>query len=593
MRFGIRTKLFFATVTLVLGVGVASGIYLENQVQRTTHLNSQAELHRYGNVVKGLLESASTPLAELHAENDISELFSEIIQPLAGILNARITVTGSDGAIVAASKNNTIAVDHECSPRAEAEANHGVHIAIPFSYRKQTTQSETHTGLICIDADDGGNFSGIVHSSVPLLPAAFLGLLIAVLMSALASHFLSRTLRTLADSARAIAFGDADARIDVQSSDEIGKLAGSVNRMADDIERTVAALATERARFKAVLEGMNEAVLALDQDFRISLCNTAAQHLLGIEHISLGTPLVELIRTPDIHELFAHGDTNSSCEFELPSSPPKRVLARITHSHNEGLICVLHDVTSIRQLETVRRDFVANVSHELRTPVSIIRANAETLLDGAMSDPIHGQRLLEALHRNAERLSRLVADLLDLSRLEASSYRMDPIALTVHTAVQRAVGAIERTAQAKRTSLEVDIDPDLNVYADEKALDQILVNYLDNAIKYTPPGGHISLLAHSVNEQVSIHVIDNGPGIAPQNRTRIFERFYRVDPGRSRDMGGTGLGLSIVKHLADALGGEAGMTPVDPQGSDFWITLPLAKADALTRESEKTPQLPQ
>jgi two-component system phosphate regulon sensor histidine kinase PhoR len=236
----------------------------------------------------------------------------------------------------------------------------------------------------------------------------------------------------------------------------------------------------------------------------------------------------------------------------------------------------MHDVTDIRRLETVRRDFVANVSHELRTPVSIIRANSETLLDGAMSDPAYGPLLLEALHRNAERLSRLVDDLLDLARLEADRYQLESDEVSVQGAVRKAVDAVERAAQAKDIRVDIDLDPALRVRADEKALDQILVNYLDNAVKYTLAGGTIRVWAQARASQVRIDVTDDGPGIAPQHRQRIFERFYRIDPGRSRNMGGTGLGLSIVKHLADAQGGDAGMEPARPRGSTFWVSLPGA-----------------
>jgi two-component system phosphate regulon sensor histidine kinase PhoR len=237
----------------------------------------------------------------------------------------------------------------------------------------------------------------------------------------------------------------------------------------------------------------------------------------------------------------------------------------------------MHDVTDLRRLETVRRDFVANVSHELRTPVTIIRANAETLLDGAMSDPAHGPRLLEALHRNAERLSNIIADLLDLSRLESGHRPMERKPVVVADATLRALETVERGAREKGLEVVSSVDPGVRVRADGNALEQILINYLDNAIKYTPGGGRVEVSAQTAGDRVRVVVSDNGPGIPPHLRDRVFERFFRVDPGRSRDMGGTGLGLSIVKHLAEAMDGEAGVEPAKPQGSRFWIELPAAR----------------
>jgi two-component system phosphate regulon sensor histidine kinase PhoR len=219
---------------------------------------------------------------------------------------------------------------------------------------------------------------------------------------------------------------------------------------------------------------------------------------------------------------------------------------------------------------------VANVSHELRTPVSIIRANAETLLDGAVDDPVHARPLLEAAHRNAERLSHIIADLLDLSRLEAGRYEIHRAAVPAAEVAGRAIDAVGRAASERGTAIRDEVPAALAVQADDKALEQVLVNYLENAVKYTPPGGQIRVAARKTGDRVRIEVCDNGPGIDARHRARVFERFYRVDPGRSRDMGGTGLGLSIVKHMAEAMGGAVGVDPVEPHGSAFWIELQAA-----------------
>ena len=580
MTLGIRSKLFLVLVALLLGVGLIASVYLAQQMQARVAQHAEQELWRHAEVARVIAEAhTGAPPAELEA----------VAQRLADALDAHDAIIAPGGRALFDSRHTAEPVDvhdgdsappevaaalaggrgmaRRYSPGLDAEM---LHVALPFAHaggRGVVRVSRLTTDV----AAPLGSLRG------RWLAAGLAGVIGIVLVSWIAAHLLSRTLRALLAGAHALAGGN---RIDVVGSDEIAGLAGSINRMAEDIETTASALATERARFQAVLEGMSEAVITLDNERRVTRFNAAAARLLdfdGSEGEPLGQPLIELVRTPAIHRLLAEPRSPGASELELPGPPPRRVLAQVTPSRQgSDFIVVMHDVTDIRQLETVRRDFVANVSHELRTPVSIIRANSETLLDGAMSDPVYGPALLEALHRNAERLSRLIDDLLDLARLEADRYQLESDEVSVQAAVRKAVDAVERVAQAKDIRVDVDVDPALRVRADEKALDQILVNYLDHAVKYTLAGGTIRVSAQARAHAVRIDVTDDGPGIAPQHRKRIFERFYRIDPGRSRNMGGTGLGLSIVKHLADAQGGDAGMEPARPRGSRFWVSLPEA-----------------
>jgi two-component system phosphate regulon sensor histidine kinase PhoR len=581
MKLGIRIKLFLISVVLLLGIGVICGLYLRQQMRDGLEERAERELWRHAEVVRMLAETraGALPPAELQ----------DMALRLADTLGTHVAILAPGGRILCDSGHALTPDGHQegyraqpeiaaafagqrgrarrYSPAFEAEM---LHLALPFAHAGGR-------GVVRVSVPAADMTTELARLRGPLVIAALLGLGAAVLVSWLASGLLLGTLRELVAGARARAGGDASRRIDVGSADEIGGLAGSLNRMADDIAATVTALATERARFKAVLEGMSEAVITLDHERRVILFNSAATELLDLHGDPTGQPFIELVRAPAIHRLLAAPSSAGAGEIELPGPTPRRVLVQVTPSREgSDYIVVMHDVTDIRQLETVRRDFVANVSHELRTPVTIIRANAETLLDGAMNDPVHGQRLLDALYRHAERLSRLVDDLLDLARLEAHRYQLESDEIPVHRAAQKAVDAVERAAQARDIQLAIEVDPALRVRADEKALDQILVNYLDNAVKYTPEGGKVRVSAHRRDGMVRIDVTDNGPGIAPQHRNRIFERFYRVDPGRSRSMGGTGLGLSIVRHLADALDGDAGMEPAQPHGSTFWVSLPGA-----------------
>ena len=265
----------------------------------------------------------------------------------------------------------------------------------------------------------------------------------------------------------------------------------------------------------------------------------------------------------------------SEIEVEVPATR-RRVRARRATQPGGGTVLVMQDVTTVYRLENIRRDFVANVSHELRTPVSVIQANAETLAAGALTDSATAPVLIEAIHRNAERLGDLIEDLLDLSRLEAGQYHVDIEPVAVGAAALRAVEALERVAAQRGTAIEVAVPGELVALADPGALHQVLVNVVTNAIVHTPERSRVAISGRTAGGRVRIEVSDNGPGIPAAQRERVFERFYRIDPGRSRALGGTGLGLSIVKHLVDAMGGKVGVGDNQPRGARFWIELPPA-----------------
>jgi two-component system phosphate regulon sensor histidine kinase PhoR len=368
------------------------------------------------------------------------------------------------------------------------------------------------------------------------------------------------------DTTRRVPIGDAP------PGDEVRELSEWVNFLAEDATKSHHALARERALLAAVADTLNQGVIAVDADHRIELLNDAARKMLGVSSTPVGMPLIEFMRVPQAFELIDSVDA-AQAEVQLPNGP--RTLIRVGRKweDDEGRVLLLEDVTAMRRLETMRRDFVANVSHELRTPIAVIRANAETLLAGAKDDPVMGVKLIDAVHRNSERLARLIADLLDLSRLDAGQYRMDIQPTSLKAISEQSLTAIEPQAAARNVEVKVEIPENLKVKADTKALDQIFVNLIDNAVKYSKPGGHVWIEARPDNDRVRIEIRDDGPGIPEKHRERVFERFYRADPSRAREAGGTGLGLSIVKHLVESMGGEVGVEPNTPNGSIFWLRL--------------------
>jgi len=357
-------------------------------------------------------------------------------------------------------------------------------------------------------------------------------------------------------------------------SGDLRELAEWINKLAEDAQKGRDALAHERTLLASVADGLTQGVIAIDGEHRIEMLNDAARKMLGVQSSLVGEPLLEFVRVPELRDLVNKPD-DAEAELELPNCP--RALVRAARTWGRaGRVLLVEDVTAMRRLETVRRDFVANVSHELRTPVAVIRANAETLLAGAKDDPQIAPKLIDGLHRNAERLARILADLLDLSRLDAGQYRLDVAPVAVRTVTEQSLSAVETQAQKRGVTVEVTVPETISVKADAKALDQILVNLIDNGVKYTRAEGHVWVEAKEIGDDVRIEVRDDGPGIADKHRERVFERFYRADPSRSREAGGTGLGLSIVKHLVESMGGEVGVEPNAPRGSIFWLQLPRA-----------------
>ncbi len=335
---------------------------------------------------------------------------------------------------------------------------------------------------------------------------------------------------------------------------------------------------TGRRELEAILEAMGEGVLVIDRGKRVVLANPAVRRLLTLPPgmPDAGPALADVVRLPSVHALAARALGGQRQSEELLLTDGRPVLVRTAPVEGTGAVLVFHDLEDLRRLEAVRRDFVANVSHELRTPLAAIRGYAETLVHGGLADPARALEFATVIHRHAERLARLIDDLLELSRLEAGRRQLARAPVRLTEVAERALELVRAKAAERRIELAREIPPDLPpVRGDADAVVQVLLNLLDNAVKYSAEGGHVRLsAAPGAAGLVRVAVIDDGPGMEPRHLARVFERFYRVDAGRSREMGGTGLGLAIVKHLAQAMGGAVGVTSEVGKGSTFWFELP-------------------
>ncbi len=345
---------------------------------------------------------------------------------------------------------------------------------------------------------------------------------------------------------------------------------------ATQLERDSAAY--EERVLAAALEGIADGVWITDATGAVVRHNAALRRLLDAGQEVVGKRPLFLVRKGELHEAVLRacaGGASSVLEVVMEGSRP-RVLEVQVASLGGGLpgsAAVFRDVTELKRLERVRQDFVANVSHELRTPIAAILGYAETLQSGALSDTVHGPQMVDIIHRQSERLSELVTDLLELSRLDAGERPLTVGSVAVGDVVARAAEAVEPRASAKHIKITHHVDAGLAARGEAKALEQVLVNLLDNAVKYTPEGGSVELTARHEASRVELSVRDTGLGIEAKHLPRLFERFYRVDRGRSREMGGTGLGLSIVRHLVSAMGGDVRVQSQLGMGSTFTVTL--------------------
>jgi two-component system phosphate regulon sensor histidine kinase PhoR len=534
--------------------------------------------------------------------------------------SARVTVIAPDGRVLADSDEPSSQMDnHATRPEVLQALAKGSGQAVRFSrtvdrdlvYFAQVVPQPGGDRLILRLAIPVGE---IIHSFSrfrrDFLGVALVSLAAAAGIALLWARRITQPLRQMAGFAQAVARGELGHRLPVRSRDELGDLAEALNSMTSGLRETLQRLEAEGRRIRTIMESMAEGLLVIDARGRISLVNPAAEAMLGLKRdAALGQTPLEAVRSHELDELFkaaAQGVGTVSAEVALPY-PRRRILAgtavaiRDAGGTYQGAVLALRDVTQLKRLEEARMEFVVNVSHELRTPLTAIRGYAETLLENGLEDRQEARRFLEIIHRHAERLGRLLNDLLDLSNIELEKAPLSIRPVGVTDATRQAVAMLAPQAERKAVRLATEVPDGLPpVLADRDRLVQILVNIIDNAVKYTPEGGSVTVTARHVDwspgqivdspgrvdelttrpidpgDHVEIAVEDTGMGIAAKDLPRITERFYRVDKARSRDLGGTGLGLAIVKHLVQAHHGSLAIESEPGKGTRVRVILPSA-----------------
>jgi len=585
LKLGVRTRLFLLSFGLIVLSVVAAHTYLSAALDRWLTDRVRGDLRVRLSLVER--EAAEAP----HPAGDLTS-WDRLADDLGRRAAARVTLIDRAGVVLGDSE-----VELSALPRVENHGRRPEVVAALRGGRGESTRLSTTVGqrMLYLARPFGAphGAGGVARVALPLVEvdAALsrlgrlvtigmgLALGLAVLMSSVAAQLASKGARSLTAVARRMAAGDLAARSHATGSDEFAELGRTLNRLAESLEGTLAQLRGERDLLGGVLDGMQEGVLLIGAEGRIDLVNPALREMLLLDAGVTGRSLLEAIRHADLKGLLDRSLREggpASGEIETAGLRPRSLLVRAAPLAGRpgALLAVFVDVTDLKRLESMRRDFVANVSHELRTPIAAVRSAAETLRSGALADREAGQRFLEIIERNAERLERLVEDLMDLTRMESRRYQLDLEPVDLEPLLDRVVELHRDRANARRIALRTSLSAAArSVRADRRALEQVLSNLVDNAVKYSREGAEVTVAAEPDGAMLRIAVSDDGPGIEARHLSRLFERFYRVDAGRSREQGGTGLGLAIVKHLCEAMGGTVDVASQLGKGTTFKVSL--------------------
>ncbi|MHB8992511.1 MAG: ATP-binding protein [Chloroflexota bacterium] len=576
-----RIALTFAAL-MILCVGALS-LYLV-EVGQGSYLGA---LHQG---VEGQAKLVSVAMRPYLLESRSPQEIDALTKGLGRETGVRVTIIDRSGVVLGDSEHDPATMENHGQ---RPEVRTALEIGNGESRRRSATVGYD-TLYVAVPITEGNRVLGIARVALPLSEinqategiarAIGLGGLVAIALAVGLALLIARSVvgpvEELTRAAGRMAEGDLDQRVGVYSRDEVGRLSRVFDLMADRLQSTIKTISSERNTLATVLSTMADGILIVDRKGRVVQTNRAAATLLGAPTPTMeGKTFVEVLRD---HELSAvlerclREATPSSGTAEVgPSRRFLRIVATPLRRGQEGALALLQDLTEIRRMETVRRDFVANVSHELRTPLASLKALVETLEEGAIAEPEVARDFLSKMHVEVDGLAQMVTELLELSRIESSRVALSFEPEELEPLVR---GAADRlAAQADRASLKlsVQLPADLpRVAANRERIQQVLVNLIHNAIKFTPAGGEIVVGALRRGDQVHIWVADTGVGITPDALPRIFERFYKAD--RSRSGGGTGLGLAIARHVVEAHGGRIWAESIEGKGSTFTLSLPVA-----------------
>lgn len=587
MKIKLHWKLtFIFCLAVVLGLSIGY-FYLSAHLKTQLENNLENNLKRQLSLAKDFLE---TYLNERGDVADADTFADRIGKELA----VRVTIITQQGVVVGDTDLNKDEIkdveNHIDRPEVQEAIKKG------FGMSKRFSDTVKKNLLYMAIPFGEGKVSGFIRLAIPLSEielletrlqkiiglALLLVFVLSLILTFLISLIVSKPLTEMAGIAKAMAKGDFSRKPSIYSTDEIGDLAMALSYMSDEIKGNIERIKQEGVKLDAVLSSMFEGIMVVDEKGSILLMNPSLRKQFFVDSAPEKKTPVEAIRNPQVQDIVDKvlKEKQGLISEEITVAHPEEKIFKINGVpiiRNDvlgGAVLVFHNITELRRLERVRQDFVANVSHELRTPISSIKGYAETLLEGAIDDKDNLREFINIIYQDSNRLANLIDDLLDLAKIESGKMKMVFAPLDINPILERCLGVLEKSIKSKRLSISFDIQDNIpKVMADDKRLAQVLLNILDNAVKYTPEGGSIKVSISLKDKLVQVDVSDTGIGIPEKDLPRIFERFYRVDKARSREMGGTGLGLSIVKHIVQAHGGQVWVKSELGQGSTFSFTI--------------------
>jgi len=583
-RPSFQVRFFVAAFSAAVLALAVAGLLFATTMRRQTDARIEATLRDQVRLAAELIarsRPADVPeVAELDDEAD----------RLGQLTAARVTFIAADGRVVGDSSEPLAALatmeNHALRPEVIDAREKGIGRAQRYSATLQIDMlyiavPVAHPAMAYVRM--ALPLTDVRQQLRPILTATLVALSFALVgAGAIAWMFsarIGRRVRLIARLAERYQQGDLTPPPLGFGDDELGTVARALNDSVQEVGRRLAEQARDRARMEALLAGMVEGVIVVDSQGRLQLVNRAAQHMLRLESVTIGRPYVETIRLPAIAELVAavlSGRAANPVQLSPPRDPSRTIMATAAPAAGTtayGVVLVLHDITELRRVDQIRRDFVANVSHELRTPLTAIRGYVEALSEDDTSSEDRG-RFLEIIGRHTQRMERLVKDLLRLARLDAGQETLDVIPCDTHNLTDTVLSDVAQAAEERHQRVDVTIGPGADIIrADPAKLHDALRNLVANAITYSPERSRIGIDVTSDHGRVTIAVSDEGPGIPEEDLTRVFERFYRVDKARARDPGGTGLGLAIVKHLVELHGGGVRVENRPEGGARFLITI--------------------
>ncbi|MFA5410810.1 MAG: ATP-binding protein [Candidatus Omnitrophota bacterium] len=587
-KHSLKLKLIFSYVLIIaLSFGLAA--YFLN---RNLEENSLREI-KSSLISQGWLVVAQIPQDDI--KNGNTPRLQTLAKTLSASIKSRLTIISRQGKVLADSEKPESGVLKMENHAQRPEIKEALAGAIGEEIRYSSTLKMDML-YVALPVPEKGQILGVVRLALPLasVQKTLFSVRKAILFSILFALGLSLVLGSLLTQAtikpinkiilasRRFSAGEFSHKILIDTRDEIGELAATLNKMAEGLEAKIKEVEIQNQHLRAILRTMVEGIIVTDKSGRIISINPTVEKIFNItQQGAEGKLLLEAVRNNDIAEIINAVLKNGKfisqeLNLVLPAQGIFKINASPIFEKDAviGCLLVIHDITEMRRLETMRRDFVANVSHELKTPLTSIKGFVETLLEGAMEDRENSRHFLGIIQNHSERLNNLINDLLDLSHIESREIKLEITDFSLRGLTEEVLSGFKSKAKEKALEITNALDKALSVKADKDKIEQVLTNLADNAIKFNRQNGTVRIYSEGLGEKIKVTIEDSGIGIPAKDLSRIFERFYRVDKARSRELGGTGLGLSIVKHIVELHGGSVGVESSEGLGSKFWFTLP-------------------